>query len=301
MAVSLVASPTIINVGGLFGVTWNGAPAEVGDWIGLYTAGSPDSSPWVWVMGEAPSYTWTLPATVPPNANYEFRLFSKYSFNRIGTSNHVWVQDPNYATSPVPVPVPQPDPQPTSGVLYDLTGAMWYPGPIINGVDYSPGTPDYYVGTIGPWPHPPGEIDYVTTPAPGALPLYGRIVFRFRLKNGPLLGTVEPYSSAMIFLHIQRRGDTWSGQGQYDWYRAWSLDCTFLINVPEGAFTLNVPLTADQWGGVMSGAPHQDFANLLANADVLGFTFGDAQSKGHGNQNSTGATIEILEFKVYSP
>jgi hypothetical protein len=296
------ASPNVINYGGVTGVTVNGAPGKPGDWIGLFTYLAPDANPWVWVKAEAPSFTWVLPAYLPVAACYDFRLFSQYSFNRIGSSNCVWVQDPN---APVVVPAPQPDPQPVpqpqpsdGSVIYDLTSATWNPGPIINGVNYSPGASSSYVRAIGPWPAPPGEIDYVTTPAPGPLPYGGKIVFRFRLSNGPLLGTVDPVHIASLSLHIQRRGDNWSGQGGYAWYRAWSIEGTSLTNVPSGEFILSVPLTGEHWTGVFT-APHQDFASLLADADVIGFTFGDAQSKGHGNQNSSGARVEILQYTVH--
>jgi hypothetical protein len=302
-ALDIKASPTVINYAGTFGVTWNGAPGKPGDWLGIYTAGAPDSNPWMWVMAEAPSWTWLTQAYYPVNANYEFRLFCCNSFQKLGTSNHVWVQDPNapvVVPSPQPAPDPTPQPQPSGAVVYDLTGATWYPGPIINGMNYSPGANSSYVGTIGPWPSPPGEIDYVTTPAPGPLPYGGKIIFRYRLTNGPLLGTVDPVAISSLHLHIQRRGDNWGGQGGYAWYRAWSLDGTTLTNVPNGEFTISVPLTGDHWTGVFT-APHQDFASLLANAEVVGFTFGDAQSKGHGNQNSTGARVEIIEYTIRGP
>jgi hypothetical protein len=295
MTISLLASPTIINAGGIFGLTWNGAPSQRGDWCGLFDADAPDTHPHLWIMAEAPSYTWTLPAVFPPQRNYQFRMFSRYSFNKLGSSNHVWIQDP-YAQQPQPTP----QPQPSGTLLYDLTGATWYPGPIINGQNYSPGAQSSYQRIIGPWPNP-GEIDYVTTPAPGPLPYGGKLVTRFRLINGPLLGTVEPLAIASLNLHLQRRGDyNFSGQGQYAWYRAWPLEGIILNNIPSGEFQLIIPLTGDQWTGVFT-APHQDFAALLADVENIGFTFGDSQSKGHGCQNSTGATIEVLEFKVYSP
>jgi hypothetical protein len=144
---SLAASPPMINAGEIFGVTWNGAPAKAGDWIGLYTAGSPDTNPWLWVKAEAPSYTWTLAATVPPNARYEFRLFCCSSFQKLGTSNQVWVQDPYAGLPPAPPPNPQPQPQP-GNVLYDYTDAVWYPGPVINGRQYSEGAVSQFQGAV---------------------------------------------------------------------------------------------------------------------------------------------------------
>jgi hypothetical protein len=294
MTISLVASPTIINAGGIFGLTWNGAPGQPGDWCGLFDADAPDTHPHLWVMAEAPSYTWTLPAVFPPQRNYQFRMFSRYSFNKLGSSNHVWIQDP-YAAQPDPQPTPQP--QPSGSLLYDLTNAIWYPGPIINGQNYSPGAQSSYQRIIGPWPSP-GEIDYITTPCPGPLPLGGKIIFRCRLSNGPLLGTVDPIAIANLNLHIRRRGDNWTGQGKYAWYRTWAIEGIVLNNIPSGEFELITPLTPEHWTGVFT-APNQDFAALLADPEDIGITCGDSQSKGHGVQNSTGATLEILKYEVH--
>jgi hypothetical protein len=296
-ALDIKASPTIINYGGVFGVTWNGAPGKPGDWLGIYTAGAPDSNPWMWVMAEAPSWTWLTQAYYPVNANYEFRLFCCHSFQKLGTSNHVWVQDPN---APQPVPQPQPDQRPdTHGpVVYDLSNATWYPGPTIGGRNYSVNAAPFQRTLT--W-SPSTEVDYVTTAVPGALPYGGKVVMRFRLSGGPLRGTVEPTAISVVSLHTQRPGDDWQAGPVTQWYRGWTHAAAILNNVPDGEFEIVADLEPNSWTGVWT-APHADFGNLLANANVIGFTFGDAGSKGHGNVcPQGGCRLEVLEYTVRGP
>jgi hypothetical protein len=285
-ALDLVASPLLINEGGTFGVTWNGAPAKDGDWIGLYSAGAPDSSPWVWVR-----YTWTLPAVVPPGAAYEFRLFCCYSFARLGVSNQVWVQDPSN-------PQPQPQ-QPQLPAAYDYSDTTWQPGPIIGGRNWSsPGSPEYDGVTF----HVGGNVDYVTTQAAGPLPYGGKIRFRFRLHGGPLYGMVEPIASSGVFLHFQRAGDTWTGQGAYNCFRLWSHQDVSLSGKVGGDYEVEVPLTEQHWGGVFAGCSQAEFMAALSQVDKLGWTHLDAESKGHGNQAfAAGTRIEVLEYRVLNP
>jgi hypothetical protein len=288
-APELRASPPIINYGGIYGVTWNGAPGQNGDWIGLYTVGAPDSSPWLWVGAAAHSYTWTLPAVVPPGANYEFRMFCCHSFTRLGTSNHVWVQDPN-VTAPVPTPEPAPD---STSVLHDYSNTTWQPGPMISGRNWStPGAPEFDGVTFSAG----GNVDYVTTPAQGPLPYSGKIRFRFRLHGGPLRGQVDGGSSG-VFLHFQRAGDTWSGQGAYNCYRLWNNRDVSLTGRVGGDYELDAILTEQHWGGVLSGCSQSEFMAALAHVDKVGWTHLDSQSKGHGNTGN-GARIEVLEYKV---
>jgi hypothetical protein len=293
-ALDIKASPTVINYAGTFGVTWNGAPGKPGDWLGIYTAGAPDSNPWMWVMAEAPSWTWLTQAYYPVNANYEFRLFCCNSFQKLGTSNHVWVQDPN-APQPQPEPQPVPQPQPAAA-LQDYSNVAWQPGPIIGGRNYSsPGLAEFDGVTF----HPGGNVDYVTTPVQGPLPYGGSVKFRFRLHGGPLRGEVDGGSSG-IFLHFQRAGDTWTAQGQYNCYRLWNNRDVSLTGLVGGDYEVESPLTEQHWSGVLSGCSQPEFQAALSGASVIGWTHLDSQSKGHGNTGN-GVRLEVLEFTVRGP
>jgi hypothetical protein len=295
-ALELRASPSVINYGGVLGLTWNGAPGKPGDWVGLFTYQSPDANPWVWIKAEATSYTWVLPAYLPVSACYDFRLFSQWSFNKLGSSNCVWVQDPNQPVAVEPAPAPDPAPAPAPAPLHDYTGALWTPGPNINGVQYSPNASPSVGGVTFPTN---GEIDYVTTPAAGALPYGGKVRFRFRLHGGPLIGSTGSHSSG-LFLHFQQAGDNWTGQGAYNCYRQWSNEPVFLSGVtgPQ-EFEIEVPLTENHWGGVLSGCAQGQFQAALAGVAQIGWTHLDDQSKGHGNKTSVpGTRIEVLEYKV---
>jgi hypothetical protein len=294
---SLAASPPVINAGDIFGVTWNGAPAKAGDWMGLYTAGSPDTNPWLWVKAEAPSYTWTLPATVPANASYEFRLFCCSTFQKLGSSNRVWVQDP-YAPQPPPQepePEPEPDPQPQpqpGTVLYDYTNAVWYPGPVLNARQFSEGAVSQFQGAVN---YPKGgQINYVTTPALGPLPAGGRIVFTMEVISGPLVGTEEPISAGQIFVYFQAAGDDWRSDGK----RWWSHQSAPVAKVADGRWTLDVPLTYEHWCSVFTCSTPEAFIAALAQVATIGFT-GGSNSKGLGLQDLEGdAWLRIVEYSV---
>jgi hypothetical protein len=292
-ALDIKASPKIINYGGVTGVTVNGAPGKPGDWIGIFTYQAPDANPWVWVKAEASSFTWALPAYLPVSTCYDFRLFSQWSFTRLGSSNCVWVQDPN---APVQTPDPVPQPQPQQPITHDYSNVAWQPGPIIGGRNYSsPGLAEFDGVTF----HPGGNVDYVTTPVQGPLPYGGSVKFRFRLHGGPLRGEIDGGSSG-IFLHFQRDGDTWSAQGQYNCYRLWNNRDVSLTGLVGGDYEVESPLTEQHWSGVLSGCSQAEFQSALSQASLIGWTHLDSQSKGHGNTGN-GVRLEVLEYTVRGP
>jgi hypothetical protein len=291
---SLVASPDRINYGGLFGVTWNNAPGKSGDWVGLYTVGTPHTNPWVWVHAEAPSYTWLTVAYLPVWTSYEFRLFCCNSFKLLGSSNYVWVQDPNYRPPPPPT-----EPEP----LYDLSDTSWncaadayvgLPNPPTNNCP----SPQYDGIT---WPSS-GQVGYVVTGAPGALPYNGKIRFKFRLTGGPIKGGVEPTVISNVSIYLQRVGTNWfSGQGDANCQRMWGLNTLSLTNAPAKEYTMTTPLNERGWAGVLAGCDAGAVQATLNNPIVIGFTFGDSQSKGHGTTAPAGTRIEVIEYKIFAP
>jgi hypothetical protein len=282
----IVATP-LMNIGQPFGATWTGMPGEPGDWVGLYSVGAPDTNPWLWIHGEDDAYTWLLPGVFPAG-DYEFRMFDDYSFERIGTSNVVHIQDPSQPftmvdDAPIAIEV--------RATVQDYSGATWTPGPTINGLNYS-GPHGSFVGTLNFVAG--ADVDYVTTPVLGALPYGGSLKMTFELQGGPLIGSTGSHSSG-LFLYIEPANNNWSGEG-----RIWSAQPVFLSGVESGTFTLEVLLTPEHWSGVLGDEP--DFAGTLANAAKIGFTFLDDQSKGHGNKDMDGnATLRVADFKVLSP
>jgi hypothetical protein len=96
---SLSVSPTSIVAGGNVTATWSNITAPTStDWIGLYVPGAPDTYNynlgWRYTTGTASgNVSFTIPATLAPGT-YELRLFTNFTYTRIGTSNSFVVNAP---------------------------------------------------------------------------------------------------------------------------------------------------------------------------------------------------------------
>ena len=100
--VGLSASPNTVNPGGTVTATWSGItnPTPT-DWIGLYTAGAPDSSrfSFQYTTGAASgSISYKIGAVSP--GTYELRLFANDGWTRLSTSGAFTVQSANLSASP---------------------------------------------------------------------------------------------------------------------------------------------------------------------------------------------------------
>lgn len=157
----------------------------------------------------------------------------------------------------------------------------WLIGPVINGTNYSKDCPRSFTGSfqIGPC-----EPHYVTR---ATAPLTGKTIrLRYRLE-----GNVEGLkcNPATISLHFQRKGDDWSGKGAKEAYRWWSATQPLQQGEHE--------LVAGKWTAVQgsnSDDQAEAFRDALANAERVGFTFGDCTGLGHGVKGQ--ARFTVLEF-----
>jgi hypothetical protein len=290
----IVATP-LMNIGQPFGATWTNMPGEAGDWMGLYSVGAPDANPWLWIHGEDDAYTWLLPGVFPAG-DYEFRMFDDYSFERIGTSNTVHIQDPSQPFVMVDDTPIDTRPIDTKPVVYDLSNVSWNEG--------APGVDATYFDTIS---FANGEVSYVTTAAPGPLPYGGSIKLTLQLEGGPIVWSRHDGSmtSAGALPYIQRAGDNWSGVGEFNAYRAWATKSVWLSGESNGQFSVTVPLTDDYWGGVLSDFTTAQFQALLANPGAIGFTLFNGIGAGKGEIDFTSsdgiATLNVVEYKVLAP
>jgi hypothetical protein len=279
----IVATP-LMNIGQPFGATWTNMPGEPGDWVGLYSVGAPDTNPWLWIHGEDDAYTWLLPGVFPAG-DYEFRMFDDYSFERIGTSNTVHIQDPSQ-----PFVMVDDASIDARQVVQDYSNVSWNEG--------APGVDATYFDGVS---FANGTVSYVTTAAQGALPYGGSIQLTFELTGGPLKSSTGQSDSAGVFLYMQRAGDDWSGQGAYNDFRLWSTKEVWLGGVESGTFTIEVPLTPEHWGGVLGDESASGFAATLASPAVIGFTLLNEIGKGKGSAADSDAQIKIIEYKVLAP
>lgn len=127
--------------------------------------------------------------------------------------------------------------------------------------------------------HSAPAVHYVTKPTG---PLTGKSSLLIRgeviLGDGATLRPTEGDGPARLRLYFQHSGDNLSGQGVYRDYRFWSAP----IDLVPGPFSFEAPLVSQCWSSVY---PHDDdaagFADCLANACKVGFTFG-GEFAGHG-------------------
>ena len=190
-------------------------------------------------------------------------------------------------------PPPAPPPPPERPVVLDLSDTSWT---TLNAPSLSPGTVFNDTLVFNQ------EIGYVVNQPGMSLPYNGLIEFTFSLADGPLLGEPYPREIALVFLFMQRSGDNLSGFGIYNAYRMWSLSGVNLTNLGSGTFRVEVPLLESAWAGVTSGISQSEFMAMIAAPRYIGFTFGDSQSKGHGNTDAGGipARFTVTSFKNIS-
>jgi hypothetical protein len=187
-------------------------------------------------------------------------------------------------------------PTDTSKVVYDLSNVSWNEG--------APNIDASYFDTIS---FANGEVSYVTTAAPGPLPYGGSIQLTLKLEGGPIVWSRHDGSmtSAGALPYIQRAGDNWSGDGEFNAYRVWATKAVELSGKKSGEFTVTVPLTDDYWGGVTSDITTQQFRALLANPVNIGFTLFNGIGAGKGEIDYTSsdgvATLNVVEYKVLAP
>jgi hypothetical protein len=281
-------------------------PGASGDWVGVFSPTAAYNYPWVWAGAAATSYTWLTNANFPTSKVYEFRIYNSSNQLRM-KSNYFWVQDPNLPPNPDacggPAPTPTPTPVPSDGpLLYDYSNVSWncdasaYPN-LSNPPQNNCMSPQY---DVIQWPVN-GQVGYVTAQAPGPLPLNGKIRFKFTLNGGPIRGG-DGTNLSNVSIFIQRSGDNWSGAGGYNCYRLWGYGTLALTNKVGGQYTLEARLngTSAGLGGVMTGCSDSQVQGTLQNPVVIGFTFGDSQSKGHGTVASS-TNIRVDEYKVFGP
>jgi thermitase len=141
---SLSVSPTSIVAGGTVTATWSGITTPTAtDWIGLYPTGASDHYTsrisWRYTTGTASgSVPYPIPGTLAPGT-YELRLFTNFTYTRIGKSNTFTVTPPQQASLSV---------SPSSVVAGSSVTATWSGITAPTSTDwiglYPSGTPDHY-------------------------------------------------------------------------------------------------------------------------------------------------------------
>lgn len=192
-----------------------------------------------------------------------------------------------------PTQAPGPAPAPAS-----TASGGWALGPVINGQNYSVGTVCDPNGNFG-WPVAQKGLDRWATPGPHYLTRsaggMAGVTMRARYEvigDGQFFGTVGSQSElAYLCLHFQRAGDSWSGEDPFEAHRWWSAE-TFPLT--PGVHEAAAALTRDHWVSVYDRGTPEQFAAALAEAVVIGVTFGNDEGKGHGVSSPTGGSSFVL-------
>lgn len=155
-----------------------------------------------------------------------------------------------------------------------------------------------------------GSINYVTR-STGSLEGKTRITLRYRVDMAEGVAIVPasvPEQPSIITLYVQRRGDDWTGKGDYNFYR-WYATSRFVSPIVAGEHEITASLVVDLWTAVQGGSSFitddqgrtfrdGQFADALANADRVGFVLGGGTGFGHGVRATGPATITIVSFTV---
>ncbi len=184
-----------------------------------------------------------------------------------------------------------PGPPPPTGC-----GSGWTVNPPVGGAAYGPTScTNNGSFTFPVCPSPPTRTDGMHTLVRPSGPLQpgATVTADFEIAGaGAFVGAQEQQSGAYVSLFLQRAGDNWSGAGNYNEYRAYSVNGVPLAN---GRYQLSQQLVRDQWGNVQTEGTAQGFLNLLANVERIGLVFGTYQSgKAHGVCPSNDSSQFIL-------
>ena len=186
---------------------------------------------------------------------------------------------------------PPPPPPPPAG--------EWAIGPVIGGVSYSVGMPAATASQAFEFPVGPGKsVNYLTQP----LSLAGKSKIKFVFEiigDGPYRGAASQPEVADVGLYFQRAGDDWSGAGVYEGYRWFTINDR-ISPLKPGTWEIEALLQRDKWtSAVTNGASEADFAAAMNQASAVGFTFGNAEGKGHGVYSlSPGCRFTVESYVV---
>jgi hypothetical protein len=189
-----------------------------------------------------------------------------------------------------------------SGPHGPMIAESWEIGPVINGKNYSLNMPlrptqdrdsSWYL-EFGPESGP----HYVTFQH-GSLVGKSVIRARFKIEGSPatrIWGKACPDQPSSLTLFFMRTDPDWRGDGG----RWWATFATFRPLEVGTEFEVVAPLDAN-WTSVMTmtrETGQREFEDAMANADRVGFTFGDCESFGHGARAVATVRFRVLEFRV---
>lgn len=186
---------------------------------------------------------------------------------------------------------------------------MWEIGPIIRSRNLSVGMPLSPTPAGRGWhfdfPYPDvraGHVHYVTFRS-GPLLGKSRIVVRYRVqapRGVRFVPQEQPQAPATVSLVFQRGGDSWTGRGQYNYFR-WYAPPSTVREIAPGEREISVSLDDPNWISINGGraaANSAAFEEALAETHRVGLVFGSQSLRGHGVYSTGPARFTLISFRV---
>lgn len=198
---------------------------------------------------------------------------------------------------------------PAAPVSAYQSAGTWQIGPIIRMRNHSVGMPLRPTpsgrGWVFDFPYPDagaGHVHYVTI-GRGSFARASGITMRYRVEAAPRVRFVPQEARAepaTVSLFLQRRGDSWSGRGRYEFYR-WYAPPSTVRQIAPGDYVVNVRFDDPDWVSVNGRTPDvapEAFRDALADAGSVGIVFGSAGARGHGVFATGPARFRLVSFEV---
>lgn len=145
-------------------------------------------------------------------------------------------------------------------------------------------------------------VGYLLTPFTGPITLGQTLTLKVRMTgvNPVFRYQTNPDNTcstpAGIHLLLENIKDDFSGQGPAEFYRWWSNPLGYILNADGVTYTVQVPISPEQWSSVYGKEGNDPdpnalagFLDTLAHMGNIGFTFGGGCFFGHGVFLQSGA------------
>ncbi len=178
------------------------------------------------------------------------------------------VAAPPVSGTPTPTPTATPTPTPATGLII---------GPWIKGKTYSPGYPKNWPRTGAGWVidfAPDKELSAVIDERFVIPPTATKLRFHYRATIERVWPDELPDKAPLVSVMIQRRGDDWSGQGLYEFYRFYSP----AFPLETGEHVREIPL--EGWTGVFGRTG--DMRAAITDLGSVSVIFGHSSGRAHG-------------------
>lgn len=175
------------------------------------------------------------------------------------------------------------------------TTTSWFFGPIIDGENYTKGMPARPTaagqGFTFDFKNAPSEVDAVIKKNPPSLVGMKGLKLNYTVTGSGFMAAGETNVPGRVGISLQRKGDNWSGSGQYQQYRLYSQSRPLLV---AGSGQVVATTWIDVKGKVVSPAV---VSTVVANLDNYSVVFGGSFAS-HGVYATQPASFTMVNIEV---